>query len=151
MARSRSLPFVLFALAALLAGCGGGGSPHSGGAETGRVRDLSGVEIAGAVVKYYNESGTLLATGAVGSNGALPTPPSTATRFSIDASAFTDPTTSKTKYYSTYSYGRQYYDDAARCYPSLPQPGSTKGFTDDIFFFIVANSPPPPPVGCPLR
>ena len=149
MARSLSLSTAL-AAAVLLVGCGGGGKHSSGGSvETGRVIDLSGVAIAGATVRYYDASGSLLGTGTIAADGRLPTPvPSTAARFSVDASAFSDGL-GNSKYYSTFSYNRQYYDETAHCYAPLPQVGSTAGFSDDIFFFTRAFSPPPPPVtGC---
>ncbi len=156
MQRSTSAPLAVVLLASIIVlGCGGGGGKKpstSGGTTatvpTGVVRDPFGTLLVGARVTYYDEGGTALSSGSVGSDGLIPNPvPSSATRFGVDPTP-----ASSAPFYLTFLYDGLYYDASLGCYARLPSQGSREGFNTDVVFFEQGSGTvPPAPTGCTIN
>ena len=164
MQRSLSVLLAASAVASLtLLGCGGGGGgggkkPSNPTLPRGAVRTSTGVALSGARVTFYGAANdTPVGTSTVGSNGLITGPvPSSATRFSVDASGLTvsvtDPLTGArgdVPVYDTFQYDDAFYSSSiVGCYPKLPRSGSASLDTDIVFYPQGAGIIPPPPDGC---
>jgi len=122
----------------------------AGGALAGRVRNVEGQGVPGALVQLFNSSGALTGSAVTGSNGTFRSlAPFTTAKFLVDLSAISS------RYYNQFGYGANEYSSI--CPENKPDTGTivSSGATilpsnPVVYRKVEGTTPPPPPPDCGL-